>query len=154
MKLAVLLPVVHLPLLGILQAQAPQFQSLTPSNQAQAQWVAHLNNMKEAERRERVRTFGMPPAPPNRWLKPHPPVPGRSQKVQSAPQSRTPPPVQRYRPAPPPRPRPAVVKPKVVPAMAKAKPAEQPAKTNVKKTAKHVIRISKQLCKIISLSSE
>ena len=49
---------------------APQFRSLSPGNQAtpnSSSWVNHLNSMNEAERQRRVHTYGMPPAPPNRW---------------------------------------------------------------------------------------
>lgn len=51
---------------------APQFQSLTPGSQpssSSSKWVKHLNDMNEAERQRRVQTYGMPPAPPNRWAK-------------------------------------------------------------------------------------
>lgn len=49
--------------------QMHQFQSLTPSSSdsQQSRWVQHLNAMDEAERQRRVHTYGMPPAPPNRW---------------------------------------------------------------------------------------
>ncbi len=48
-----------------------QFQTLTPgASSTNASWVRHLNRMNEEERQRRVRTYGMPPAPPNRWTQP------------------------------------------------------------------------------------
>ena len=92
-------------------ADAPRFQSLSPARQPSA-WVQQLNMMNEAERRERVRTYGMPPAPPNRWL--------RNSEPTDAPVAKRPV-VQQYSPAPTPKARPAVVKPKVLPVGSKAK---------------------------------
>ena len=58
-----------------------QFQPLTPgAANASSNWVTHLNRMSEAERQERVRTYGMPPAPPNRWLRTTPTVATRTSR--------------------------------------------------------------------------
>lgn len=70
---------------SVIAAQPLQFQSLTPGARGNQTWVAHLNQMKEAERQARVRTFGMPPAPPNRWTQARPtttPQPRRATPAQ------------------------------------------------------------------------
>lgn len=93
---------------------APQFRSLTPGNQAaptSSTWVRHLNGMDEAERQRRVHTFGMPPAPPNRWAnrvrarpvlqQPKPPVRSVPVAARSAPVAVRSAPVSLYQHRPP-----------------------------------------------------
>ncbi|MFT4637020.1 MAG: hypothetical protein ACI8T1_000328 [Verrucomicrobiales bacterium] len=127
------------------QQQQPKFQSLTPgANQGSAGWVNHLNAMNEAERQRRVLTFGMPAAPPNRWVKqrqPVPPMPAprqvsqRSQQ-QAPPRTQQPPqaPIKRQRSgfppslyqssqAPPVAAAPEPTQPQVIRASVKAAPA-------------------------------
>lgn len=64
--------IVSILTLSTLQA-APQFRSLTPGAKKKS-WVSNFNQMKEAERQQRVQTYGMPAAPPNRWAKRSAPV--------------------------------------------------------------------------------